>query len=884
MIGLNSMPLSFRISGFPFVASNWPSRPAIERLESRRLFSGSAYTPAILAASLGAGQQTFGGLTSDAGGDLFGVTTSDQTVVNAPQSTLFEIPNGTTTLNILANFYFGVTGSAPVVDTAGDIFIARQAGAAGSDTQGVGEVVELPAGATSPVIVTTFGVAGGYPFYARNLTIDGAGDVFGSVTDTLNPVQASDDYVFELKGGAGPAITRGSSASVDSISSLTSDAAGNLYGTGTERTESVLFSLAAGASAFSNILLFPGDFNVDVPKPTGPVVLDSAGDEFGTAEFVSASTGGPPSGAEGFVYELPVHGWSLDMLHTFNDSEDGAPSGPLTFDAAGDLFGATAPAPDIDLAEQIRGTVYEIPATPSGPATGDYVQIASGGMPIGLTPQGPLAVLPDGIIAGGSELTDESTDQSELFQLFPAGQATSTVTVATAPTASVGGQPVTLTATVTSALTTDSIPTGTVTFVDNAGDVLGTGTIDPAGDPLSVTTTALPVGADTVTARYAGDDKFTTATSTPLALAVTMPVPRPPPPTVVVTIIKQTLLQTPLRQVAQFIHVVVNGPDGVANPTGTVTLSPASYGQPVTTLTLDHLGSTGATLNEPPGIYDFVATYSGDQLYDPAVSIPVPYTVIGEGVVPAIVTDPIPAGLPAASTIGRPIRVGLTYPAPYGTRHAEVDDVYAYLTNDPTYNPKSTANAGKAAPAGVTGVFLNNLIVSVKPFSSRTVSLALPSLPPDVAPGSYYLVVGATTADGVDDNLTLITTPFTVSPVAVSLTVTVAPVAGPTLHPGRGSAVALLTLTNAGPAAMTGLTLIGVVLTAEQTTTGAALTSPTKLDRALRLRAGQTIRLRIKLRPLPTGTASASVVFPLSAVIADGLVINSIGTTGFAVD
>jgi hypothetical protein len=78
-----------------------------------------------------------------------------------------------------------------------------------------------------------------------------------------------------------------------------------------------------------------------------------------------------------------------------------------------------------------------------------------------------------------------------------------------------GSTSISLTATLASP--TSGAPTGTVTFYV-AGSTVGTATI--SGTTAVLTTTALPVGADTITASYAGDTNFTTVTSSSVLVTI----------------------------------------------------------------------------------------------------------------------------------------------------------------------------------------------------------------------------------------------------------------------------------------------------------------------------------------------------------------------------
>ena len=91
-------------------------------------------------------------------------------------------------------------------------------------------------------------------------------------------------------------------------------------------------------------------------------------------------------------------------------------------------------------------------------------------------------------------------------------KAAAIVSIASSPLASAFGQLVTITATVRAAPPGAGTPTGSVTFKEGAL-VLGTGTLtlSIATEIATVTTKALPVGSDTITAVYNSDTNFRAA-------------------------------------------------------------------------------------------------------------------------------------------------------------------------------------------------------------------------------------------------------------------------------------------------------------------------------------------------------------------------------------
>ncbi len=117
------------------------------------------------------------------------------------------------------------------------------------------------------------------------------------------------------------------------LGTLVGDAAGNLYGTtyhgGGIKDYGVVYKLAPTGSE-TVLHKFNG---ANGAHPKAGLLLDSAGDLFGTT-----STGG--SFGHGVVFELDASGNYL-VLHNFNGTDGSVPEGALIQDPAGDLFGTT---------------------------------------------------------------------------------------------------------------------------------------------------------------------------------------------------------------------------------------------------------------------------------------------------------------------------------------------------------------------------------------------------------------------------------------------------------------------------------------------------------------------------------------------------------------
>jgi sugar lactone lactonase YvrE len=110
-----------------------------------------------------------------------------------------------------------------------------------------------------------------------------------------------------------------------------------------------------------------------------------------------------------------------------------------------------------------------------------------------------------------------STSSALTETVVAAAPVTTTTTLTVSPDPAFDGQPATLTATVSPAPT--GSPAGTVSFYSGT-TLLGMGTLDASG-VATFTSGSLVVGADSLTAVYAGDAGFAASTSAALTLTVT---------------------------------------------------------------------------------------------------------------------------------------------------------------------------------------------------------------------------------------------------------------------------------------------------------------------------------------------------------------------------
>jgi uncharacterized repeat protein (TIGR03803 family) len=141
------------------------------------------------------------------------------------------------------------------------------------------------------------------------------------------------------------------------------DAAGNLYTTtqyGGSHNQGAVVEFTATSSGWTEHVLYNFLGQGDGAQPIGGMVFDAAGNLYGTA-----FTGNYLNAEYGTVFELsPTSNgaWTFKTIHTFGDHVDGrAPSGSLTIDSTGNLYGTTQTGGTHD-----SGTVFEVSPTSSG--------------------------------------------------------------------------------------------------------------------------------------------------------------------------------------------------------------------------------------------------------------------------------------------------------------------------------------------------------------------------------------------------------------------------------------------------------------------------------------------------------------------------------------
>lgn len=334
-------------------------------------------------------QTTNSGLVRDSAGNLYGTSQTDGAY---GYGTVFELSPpaaGGTVWTTKTIHVFGTLagdGQYPssanlIFDSAGNLYgTTNQGGAFGGGT--VFELTLQPAGGWAEKILYRFGTTGTGPIYPDSVVFDGAGNLYGTAGGGLY----GNGTVFELspKTGGGWAVKTlhnfgaGPKDGIDPNAGLIIDGAGNIYGTtfmGGAHTASAVggtvFELsppAAGRTYWLETILHSFGVGVNVPAgdgwdPIGGVVMDGAGNLYGTTYnggiYDAANTGGT-------VFELSPTaggGWTETILHNFSENNvDGFwPCSSLTLDSAGNLYGtASAGGSKVNSPVYLYGVAFEL--------------------------------------------------------------------------------------------------------------------------------------------------------------------------------------------------------------------------------------------------------------------------------------------------------------------------------------------------------------------------------------------------------------------------------------------------------------------------------------------------------------------------------------------
>ena len=299
----------------------------------------------------GDGAYPYGGLILDSAGSLYGTTTYGGANV---YGTVFELPKGSATDTVLYSFTdTNGDGRNPhgglIMDSAGNFYGTTEQG--GSVNGGI--VFKLDAKGNETVLDSFPPTDGDGANPHGGLIMDSAGNFCG-ITEQGGSV--TDGIVFKLDAKGNETVldsfpgTNGDG--FYPYAGLILDSAGNLYGTtryGGADYYGTVFELPKGSATDTVLYSFTGT-NGDGANPEAGLIMDSAGNLFGTTFNGGAND-------YGTVFEVTPSGTET-ILHSFGPSgigEAGEPNGSLVMDSAGNLYGTTE-----DGGAHDYGTVFEV--------------------------------------------------------------------------------------------------------------------------------------------------------------------------------------------------------------------------------------------------------------------------------------------------------------------------------------------------------------------------------------------------------------------------------------------------------------------------------------------------------------------------------------------
>jgi hypothetical protein len=385
------------------------------------------------------------------------------------------------------------------------------------------------------------------------------------------------------------------------------------------QAQQVSVFLGKGDGTFQTAKTYPAGAN-----PTSVVVADFNGD--GNLDLATTSTPSPSSPGN-LVTLLLGNGdgtFGAPILFGVGSLAYSAVVGDFNGDGAPDIAVANGGAGSVSVLLNTQGTNIQVQSSASPAVYGQTVQLSASvgeSVPNGSAPTGTVTLsLGSTVIKTvnvGSALTYSTSSLpvgTNQFSVVYSGDANylahtvtfmqtvnkaGTTTGLSAPVnSSFPNQTVTFTATVTS--NTTGVPTGRVTFMNGA---ILLSTVPLSGSGTASLSTALPLGANNVTAVYSGDVNFNTSTSSSETENVQKATP---------TVNLTAPNAANLKQSVTLRATVVVG--ALGTPTGTVSFMDG--GSPVGTSSLNASGVATLSISTlAAGTNNITAVYGGDTNY-----------------------------------------------------------------------------------------------------------------------------------------------------------------------------------------------------------------------------------------------------------------------------
>jgi len=598
------------------------------------------------------GAAPYAGLVRDAQGNLYGTTlgggnpTCEYVTGIYGCGTVFKVDTTgkETVLYTFCSASNCTDGGGPeanlVLDAQGNLYgTTRFGGSPACTPHGCGTVFKLDTTGKETVLYSFTGAGGDGRTPSASVVLDTQGNLYGTSAEGGN-LECTEGYngcgtVFKVDTTGKETVLYSFTGKPDGAgpyAGLVRDVQGNLYGTtdsGGANGEGTVFKVDTTGKetvlySFCSVSKCP-----DGAQPVAGLVQDAQGNLYGTTDFGGATY-------YGTVFKVDTTGHET-VLFSFcpagypNCTDGAQPMAGLVQDAQGNLYGTTFWGGDLVCnAPDGCGTVFKL--TKNGGNGTATVTLTSGTNPSyvdqsvtfsalvsgsGATPTGS-ATFKEGTIAKGTETLADG--QASLTMTFtksgtdsivasysgdknynaanskPLKQVVKQYTTSTALASSLNpstyGQPVTLTATVTSAGPT---PTGKVTF-KNGSASLGSATLSGGG--AKITKSTLLVGTLTITASYGGDSADAKSTSPDLTQVVDKATST--------TTIVSSVNPSNAGQTVKFTATVTSP---TTKPIGTVTFKDGTTALGTATLAKGKASYSTATLSA--GSHNIAAVYVG---------------------------------------------------------------------------------------------------------------------------------------------------------------------------------------------------------------------------------------------------------------------------------
>ena len=348
------------------------------------------------------GTDPYAGIIRDPDGNLYGTTYSGGV---ANQGVVYKLPVGGQ-YTVLYRFPDPnpTNGADPVgglaADPEGNLYGTTFAGGISN----IGTVYKQDASGHQTVLYNFMnGTDGANPW--AGVTLDGAGNLYGT---TLYAGAAYAGNVFKLDAAGNETVlytfTGGSDGGIP-FARVILDAAGNLYGTtsyGGAANVGVAYRLDSGGN---ETVLYSFTGGPDGGHPSSALTLDKAGNLFGTTEYGGAANAG-------VVYKLDSNGHET-VLYSFTGSADGAYPVSVIREPDGNFYGTAYGG-----GASNAGVVFHLDPAGNETVLYSFTGGADGGLPFG-------GVIRDAAGNLYGTTTDGGTaNVGVVFMLDPAGHET----------------------------------------------------------------------------------------------------------------------------------------------------------------------------------------------------------------------------------------------------------------------------------------------------------------------------------------------------------------------------------------------------------------------------------------------------------------------------